>query len=78
MEPTKGNKISVENQEKHVQKFLVFTPSPYNLYAKPKTGGLKSSPPPRHSRQPKPESFKTVLTYHEKKYQKNQWFHLFV
>ena len=55
MEPTKGNKISVENQEKHVQKFLVFTPSPYNSYAKPKTGGLKSSPPPRHCRQPKPE-----------------------
>ena len=57
VEPTKWNKMSVENQEKHVKKFLNFKPSSYNSYMKSKTIGLKSSPRPKRSRQPEPELF---------------------
>ena len=49
--------MSVENQEKHVKKFLNFIPSSYDSYIKPETAGLKSSPCPKRSRQPEPELF---------------------
>ena len=49
--------MSLENQEKHVKKFLNFIPSSYNSYVKPKTVGLKSSPRPKRSRQLEPELF---------------------
>ena len=62
IEPTKWNKMSVENQEKHVKKFLNFTPSSYNSYMKPKTVGLKSSPRPKRSRQPESELFNDRIT----------------
>ena len=54
--------MSLENQEKHVKKFLNFIPSSYNSYMKPKTVGLKSSPRPKRSRQPEPELFIDLLS----------------